>query len=200
MKAKTLRAAVAALAIAASSQALAQQGERVRGTIEKLDGSVLAVKTSDGHAVRIKLTDDARIVGVVKASMADIKPGSFIGSAATPQADGSQKALEVHIFPETMRGTGEGHRPYFIPNSTMTNGTVGNPVKGVEGNAVMLSYKGGEKKIVVPPGVPIVRYEIGDKGDLKPGAAFTILSAVKKSDGSLETNRVNVGRDGAVPQ
>jgi hypothetical protein len=200
MKAKTLRAAVAALAIAASSQALAQQGERVRGTIEKLDGSVLAVKTSDGHAVRIKLTDDARIVGVVKASMADIKPGTFIGSAATPQADGSQKALEVHIFPETMRGTGEGHRPYFIPNSTMTNGTVGNPVKGVEGNAVMLSYKGGEKKIVVPPGVPIVRYEIGDKGDLKPGAAFTILSAVKKSDGSLETNRVNVGRDGAVPQ
>jgi hypothetical protein len=200
MKAKTLRVAVAALAIAASSQALAQQGERVRGTIEKLDGSVLAVKTSDGHAVRIKLTDDVRIVGVVKASMADIKPGTFIGSAATPQPDGSQKALEVHIFPETMRGTGEGHRPYFIPNSTMTNGTVGNPVKGVEGNAVMLSYKGGEKKIVVPPGVPIVRYEIGDKGDLKPGAAFTILSAVKKSDGSLETNRVNVGRDGAVPQ
>lgn len=200
MKAKTLRAAVAALAIAASSQALAQQGERVRGTIEKLDGSVLAVKTSDGQAVRIKLTDDARVVGVVKASMADIKPGSFIGSAATPQADGSQKALEVHIFPEAMRGAGEGHRPYSIPNSTMTNGTVGNPVKGVEGDAVMLSYKGGEKKIVVPPGVPIVRYEIGDRNDLKPGAAFTILSAVKKSDGSLETNRVNVGRDGAVPQ
>ena len=200
MKAKTLRAAVAALAIAASSQALAQQGERVRGTIEKLDGSVLAVKTSDGQAVRIKLTDDARIVGVVKASMADIKPGTFIGSAATPQADGSQKALEVHIFPEAMRGTGEGHRPYFIPNSTMTNGTAGNAVKAVDGDALMVSYKGGEKKIVVPPGVPIVRYEIGDKSDLKPGAAFTILSAVKKSDGSLETNRVNVGRDGAVPQ
>jgi hypothetical protein len=200
MKAKTLRAAVAALAIAASSQALAQQGERVRGTIEKLDGSVLAVKTSDGQAVRIKLTDDARIVGVVKASMADIKPGTFIGSAATPQADGSQKALEVHIFPEAMRGTGEGHRPYSIPNSTMTNGTAGNAVKAVDGDALMVSYKGGEKKIVVPPGVPIVRYEIGDKSDLKPGAAFTILSAVKKSDGSLETNRVNVGRNGAVPQ
>ena len=200
MKAKTLRAAVAALAIAASSQALAQQGERVRGTIEKLDGSVLAVKTSDGQAVRIKLTDDARVVGVVKASMADIKPGSFIGSAATPQADGSQKALEVHIFPEAMRGTGEGHRPYFIPNSTMTNGTAGNAVKAVDGDAIMVSYKGGEKKILVPAGVPIVRYEMGDRSDLKPGAAFTILSAVKKSDGSLETNRVNVGRDGAVPQ
>ena len=200
MKAKTLRAAVAALAIAASSQALAQQGERVRGTIEKLDGSVLAVKTSDGQAVRIKLTDDARVVGVVKASMADIKPGSFIGSAATPQADGSQKALEVHIFPEAMRGTGEGHRPYFIPNSTMTNGTAGNAVKAVDGDAIMVSYKGGEKKILVPAGVPIVRYEMGDRSDLKPGAAFTILSAVKKSDGSLETSRVNVGRDGAVPQ
>jgi hypothetical protein len=200
MKAKTLRAAVAALAIVASTQALAQQGERVRGTIEKLDGSVLAVKTSDGHAVRIKLTDDARIVGVVKSSMADIKPGSFIGSAATPQADGSQKALEVHIFPEAMRGTGEGHRPYTIPNSTMTNGTAGNAVKAVDGDAIMVSYKGGEKKIVVPAGVPIVRYEIGDRSDLKPGAAFTILSAVKKSDGSLETNRVNVGREGAVPQ
>jgi hypothetical protein len=200
MKAKTLRAAVAALAIAASSQALAQQGERVRGTIEKLDGSMLAVKTSDGHAVRIKLTDDARVVGVVKASMADIKPGSFIGSAATPQADGSQKALEVHIFPEAMRGTGEGHRPYFIPNSTMTNGTAGNAVKAVDGDAIMVNYKGGEKKILVPAGVPIVRYEIGDRSDLKPGAAFTILSAVKKSDGSLETSRVNVGRNGAVPQ
>ena len=137
---------------------------------------------------------------LVKASMADIKPGSFIGSAATPQADGSQKALEVHIFPEAMRGTGEGHRPYFIPNSTMTNGTAGNAVKAVDGDAIMVSYKGGEKKILVPAGEPIVRYEIGDRSDLKPGAAFTILSAVKKSDGSLETSRVNVGRNGAVPQ
>jgi len=205
MKATVLRITVAALAAAASWQVSAQQpqGERVRGTIEKLDGTTLAVKTSDGHAMRIKLTDDARIVGVAKASMADIKEGMFIGSAAMPQADGSQKSLEIHIFPEAMRGTGEGHRPYTIPNSTMTNGTVGavgNAVASVDGNTVMLKYKGGEKKMVVPPGVPIVRYEIGDRGDLKPGAAFTILSAVKKSDGSFETNRVNVGRGGVVPQ
>ena len=201
MNATALRLTVAAL-VAASWQVSAQQpqGERVRGTIEKLDGSTLAVKTADGHAMRIKLTDDARIVGVMKASMADIKEGSFIGSAAMPQADGSQKSLEVHIFPEAMRGTGEGHRPYTIPNSTMTNGTAGNAVKAVDGDAIMVSYKGGEKKILVPAGVPIVRYEIGDRSDLKPGAAFTILSAVKKSDGSLETNRVNVGREGAVPQ
>jgi hypothetical protein len=199
---RVLGTTIAAIA-AVSLQVQAQQpaGERVRGTIEKLDGSVLAVKTTDGNAMRIRLTDDVRVVGVLKASMADIKPGSFIGSAAIPQPDGSQKALEVHIFPDAMRGTGEGHRPYTIPNSTMTNGTVGgNAVASVEGNAVMLSYKGGEKKIVVPPGVPIVRYEIGEKSDLKPGAAFTILSAVKKSDGTFETSRVNVGRDGAVPQ
>ena len=206
MKATALRVTVAALAAAAAWQVSAQQppqGERVRGTIDKLDGSTLAVKTSDGQAMRIKLTDDARIVGVMKASMADIKEGMFIGSAAMPQTDGSQKSLEIHIFPEAKRGTGEGHRPYTIPNSTMTNGTVGavgNAVTSVEGNTVMLKYKGGEKKMVVPPGVPIVRYEIGDRSDLKPGAAFTILSAVKKSDGSFETSRVNVGRNGAVPQ
>jgi len=202
MKASGLRFVIAALAAALSSPVLpqAQQGERVRGTIEKLDGDVLAVKSSDGQAMRIKLTEDARIVGVAKASLADIKPGSFIGSAAMPQPDGSQKALEVHIFPEAMRGTGEGHRPYSIPNSTMTNGTVGKAVTSVEGHTVSVAYKGGEKKIVVPSGVPIVRYEMGDRSDLKPGAAFTVLSAVKKPDGTYETNRVNVGRNGAVPQ
>jgi len=118
-----------------------------------------------------------------------------------PQADGSQKALEVHIFPESMRGTGEGHRPYAtIPDSTMTNGTVGATVASVDGSSITLKYKDGEKKIIVSPAVPIVRYEIGDKSDLKAGAAFTILSALKKPDGTLETARVNVGRDGAVPQ
>jgi hypothetical protein len=201
MKAKALGVALAVAALAPwQVRAQQPQGERVRGTIEKLDGGMLSVKSNEGHAMKIKLTDDARIVGVVKASLADIKPGTFIGSAAMPQADGSQKALEVHIFPEAMRGTGEGHRPYSIPNSTMTNGTVGNAVTGVDGNVVTLQYKGGEKKIVVSPGVPIVRYEIGNRGDLKAGAAFTVLSAVKKADGSLETSRVNVGRDGAVPQ
>jgi hypothetical protein len=201
MKPIAIRAVIAILAAAVSWQAAAQaQGVRVRGTIEKLDGNVLSVKSNEGEAMKIALAGDARVVGVVKATLADIKPGTFIGSAAMPQPDGSQKALEVHIFPEAMRGTGEGHRPYTIPNSTMTNGTAGNAVKGVDGNAVMVSYKGGEKKIIVPAGVPIVRYEIGDRSDLKPGAAFTVLSAVKKSDGTFETNRVNVGRGGAVPQ
>jgi hypothetical protein len=184
----------------ASGWAQQPQTTRIRGTIEKLDGNTLSVKSRDGAEMEIKLADDVRVVDIVKASLSDIKEGSFVGSAAMPQADGSQKALEVHIFPESMRGTGEGHRPYTIPNSTMTNGTVGATVAGVDGSTITLKYKEGEKKIIVGPDIPIVRYEIGDKSDLKEGAAFTILSAEKKPDGTLETARVNVGRDGVTPQ
>jgi len=139
---------------------------------------------------------------VVKASMADVKEGSFIGSAAMPQPDGTQRALEVHIFPEEMRGTGEGHRPYApVPQSTMTNGaTAGSPVKGVDGSTITIKYKEGEKKIVVPPDTPVVRYVVGSSSDLKPGAHFTVLAATKKPDGSYEASRINVGRDGVVPQ
>lgn len=186
----------------ASASVWAQQPQtmRIRGTIEKFEGNTLSVKSRDGAEMQVKLTDDARVVDVVKASLSDIKEGLFVGSAAMPQTDGSQKALEVHIFPESMRGTGEGHRPYTIPNSTMTNGTVGASVAGVDGSTVTLKYKEGEKKIIVGPDIPIVRYEIGDKSHLQEGAAFTILSAEKKPDGTLETARVNVGRDGVVPQ
>jgi hypothetical protein len=185
------------------SSAIAQQQQtlRVRGTIEKAEGNVLALKSSDGSALKLTLVPNARVVAVVKATMADIKPGTFLGSAAMPQPDGSQKALEVHIFPEEMRGTGEGHRPYNIPNSTMTNGTAaGATVAGVDGSAMIVKYKGGEQKIVVPPGVPIVRYAIGSNDDLKSGAHFTVLRAVKKPDGTFEADRINVGRDGVVPQ
>jgi hypothetical protein len=190
-------AIAAALCTAATAQTL-----RVRGTIEKADGNVLTLKSSDGAQLKLTLTDDARIVAVVKASMADIKEGTFLGSAAMPQADGSQKALEVHIFPEQMRGTGEGHRPYApVPNSTMTNGSAsGMTVAGVQGSTIVVKYKEGEKKIIVPADVPIVRYEIGGKSDLKAGAHFTVLAATKKPDGTLEANRINVGRDGVTPQ
>src|SRR5262245_32410801 len=183
-----------------SASAQQPQTQRLRGTIEKLDGNVLSVKTRDGtHAVT--LTDNVQVVGVVKASLADIKEGAYLGSAAMPQPDGSQKALEVHIFPESMRGTGEGHRPYApVAGGTMTNGTVNATVTAVDGHTMTVKYRDGEKKIVIPPDVPIVTYVIGDKTDLKSGAAFTILAATKKPDGSLETARVNVGRDGAVPQ
>ena len=131
------------------------------------------------------LTDNAQIIAVVKASMADIKEGTFIGSAAMPQPDGSQKAMEVHIFPEAMRGTARGIGRTPRPGSTMTNGTAaGATVSGVDGPTIMVKYKDGEKKIVVPPNTPIVRYEIGSAADLKPGAAFTMMAATKKPDGS----------------
>ena len=175
---------------------------RVRGTIEKVDGNALTLKSTDGSEVRLTLTENAMIVAVVKASLGDIKEGTFLGSAAMPRPDGSQKALEVHIFPEQMRGTGEGHRAYApVPNSTMTNGTAaGAIVTGVDGAGITVKYKDGEKKIIVPPNVPIVRYEIGGKNDLKPGAHFTVLAATKKSNGTFEASRINVGRDGTVPQ
>ena len=190
----------AVLTVASASSALAQQTMRVRGTIEKVDGNTLTVKSGDGADVTLMLTADAQIVGVVKATLADVKPGSFVGSAAMPQADGSQKALEVHIFAESQRGTGEGHRPFTVPNSTMTNGTVGDMVTSTDGQSLTVKYKGGEKTITVPPGVPIVRYEVGERSELKPGAHVTATSALKKADGSLEASRINVGRDGAVPQ
>ena len=200
----TLKLVLAGSLVAASyAVAFAQQTPtvRMRGTIEKVDGNTLTLKTRDGEA-KLALTGNATIVAVVKATLADVKEGTFLGSAAMPQPDGSQKALEIHIFPEQMRGTGEGHRPYApVANSTMTNGTAaGATVAGVDGSSILLKYKDGEKKIVVPPGVPIVRYEIGSKADLKAGAAFTVLAATKKPDGSLAAARINVGRDGTVPQ
>ena len=202
MRASKLRVVIAAAVLTAVgiAGASAQQTVRIRGTVEKVDGNTVVVKSADGAEVTLTLTANAAIVGVVKASLADIKAGSFVGSAAMPQADGSQKALEVHIFAESQRGTGEGHRPYTVPNSTMTNGTVGDMVTATDGGTLTIKYKEGEKKIVVPPGVPIVRYEIGDRSEVKPGAHITALNAVKKQDGSIEAPRLNVGRDGLVPQ
>jgi hypothetical protein len=187
-----------------ASVASAQQPSaiRIRGVIEAVNDNVLTLKSRDGAEVKLALAENARIVAVVKATLAEIKEGTFLGSAAIPQADGSQKAVEVHIFPEEMRGTGEGHRPYpSVANGTMTNGTAtGATVAGVDGSKITVKYKDGEKQIIVTPDVPIVRYEIGTKSDLKTGASFTVLAATKKSDGTFETNRINVGRDGAVPQ
>ena len=189
----------ASCAIAAAQQA---QTVLLRGTITKVDGDAMMLKLSTGEEAKLSLTPNAQIVAVVKASMADIKDNTFLGSAAMPQPDGSQKALEVHIFPEAMRGTGEGHRPYApVPNSTMTNGAVsGATVTHVDGSAITVKYKDGEKKIIVPPNVPIVRYEIGGASDLKVGAAFRVLAATKQPDGSYTAPRINVGRDGVTPQ
>jgi hypothetical protein len=180
--------------------AQAQQMMRLRGVIEGVNGKTLMARSDKGDQLKLNLAEKMLVVDVVKASMAEIKEGSFIGSGAMPQPDGSQKAIEVHIFPESMRGTGEGFRPWDgAPNSTMTNGTVGNAVTAVEGPVITVKYKDGEKKIIVTPEVPIVRYEIGDMSGLKPGVAFTVVRATKKPDGSFDIDRINVGRDGLVP-
>lgn len=197
-------ALIGTAASAAPGVALAQQNAaqtvRLRGVIEKIDGRTVLAKSSKGEELKLNLADKALVVAVVKASMADIKPGLFIGSGAMPQPDGSQKALEVHIFAESMRGTGEGFRPWDgAPNSTMTNGTVGLSVSGVDGPVVTVQYKDGEKKITVGPDVPIVRYEITDTGAIAPGAPFTAVATGKAADGSFDVSRINVGRGGASP-
>jgi hypothetical protein len=192
---------VAALAATVSvSTAYAQQTQRLRGTIEKVDGNKLLVKTPNGEAT-LNLTNNAVVVGVHKASVADIKEGSYIGSGALPQPDGTQKAVEVHIFAESQRGTGDGHRDNWdgAPNGTMTNGAVGQAVSGVDGPVITVKYKDGEKKIIVGPNVPIVRYEVGDKGELKPGVAINVAAAAKQADGTFTAGRLNVGLDGATP-
>jgi len=194
---------VAALGlILAASASLAQQPQtvRVRGTVEAADGPMITVKSRDGQSYKVKLTDNATVRGIVKAALSDIKENSFIGVTGMPQADGSQKAVEIHIFPEAMRGTGEGHRPWdLVPNSTMTNATVGQMVKAVAGDEITLKYKDGEKKIVVAPDTVIVTYLPGDKSELKPGAKIFIAAANKKDDGTLEAAAVSVGRDGITP-
>jgi hypothetical protein len=194
---------VAALGlIVATSASLAQQPQtvRVRGTVEAADGPMITVKSRDGQAYKVKLTDNAVVRGIVKAALSDIKENSFIGVTGMPQADGSQKAVEIHIFPEAMRGTGEGHRPWdLVPNSTMTNATVAQMVKAVAGDEITLKYKDGEKKIVVAPDTIFVTYLPGDKSELKSGAKIFIAAANKKDDGTLEAAAVSVGRDGITP-
>jgi hypothetical protein len=180
---------------------------RVRGTIDQIEGSMMIVKSREGDTLRIKLADDGSVIALEKASLADIKPNSYVGSTAMPQPDGTWKAVEVHIFPEAMRGTGEGDRPYdYRPQSTMTNGTVNNvgkstvggTVSSEEGSTLTLSYKDGSKKIEVTLETVIVSYLPGSRDELKPGARIYIPAATRQADGTLMTARINVGR-GIVP-
>ncbi len=193
--------AVAMLALSSLS-ALAQPAPttRIRGTIESVDGNLLGIKTREGSDVKVRMTDNAAVFAVVKTSLSEIKEGSYIGVTALPEPDGTQKAIAVHIFPENQRGAAEGFRPWDArANSTMTNATVAQTVKGTDGQNITVKYKDGEKKVVVPPETPIVTFVATDKSEIKPGAKLIILSAVKKEDGTLEANRVNVGRDGVTP-
>jgi hypothetical protein len=174
---------------------------RVVGTVESFDGQMLAVKSSKLGEVKINLTADATVFGVAKATLADVKQGSYIGVGAIPQPDGSQRAVQVTVMAESQRGLSEGHRPWDArPNSTMTNGTIDQTVAGVDGQVLTVKYRDGEKKIIVPPDAAIQAYVVSDKSELKPGAHIAIVRAVKKPDGLLEANRVNVGRGDLVPQ
>jgi hypothetical protein len=190
-----------ALLATSSTVALAQQTSpsRVRGTIESVDGETLMVKSRSGEDVKLKMTGDLRVVGIVKIALSDIKVGSFIGTTTVPGPDGGNNAVEVHVFPEDMRGTGEGSRPYDLrPNSSMTNATVAESVIGNDGHTLLIKYKEGEKKVVVGPDTPVVTYVPAGRSDLKPGAK--VIAFLKKlPDGSFETNRVSVGRDGLTP-
>jgi hypothetical protein len=200
----TFRRPLIALAMVAASTvyAIAQKApvpSRVRGTIEAVDGDTLTVKSRGGEDVKLHMTSDMRVVGITRISLSDIKVGSFIGTTTVPGPDGMPTAVEVHVFPEDMRGTGEGSRPWDLkPNSTMTNATVSESVVGNDGHTLLVKYKDGEKKVLVTPETPVVTYVPADKSDLKDGAK--VIAFMKQlPDGSFETNRVSVGRDGLTP-
>ena len=202
MRMVTLRAfsAAALSLLAVTSIANAQGTVRLRGTVDRIEGSMYVIKLSDGTEAKVAPTEKALFVAIVKASLSDIKQGSFVGTTGMPQADGSQKAIEVHIFPEAMRGTGEGHYPWDLrPQSTMTNANVEQTATGVDGQTLTLKYKDGEKKILVPPDAMIVTYVPGDKSEITPGTKIFIAAAKKLDDGTFQTPRINYGKNGLGP-
>lgn len=195
MTRRTLGATAVALLFATSmAAAQAPAMVRVRATIDKVDGRTLDVKARDGAMMKVKLADNAPVNEVVKATLADIKDGDFIAVTAMPQPDGTQKAVAILIFPEAMRGVGEGFRPWDLePNSTMTNATVANEVTGNDGKTLTVKYKDGEKKIAVAENSVIVEYKKASASDLKSGQKIFVAGAKKLADGTLEAPNVAFG-------
>lgn len=172
---------------------------RVRGTISKADGPMLTVRTRSGEDVMIRLAENLAVSTVVRAALSDIRPNSYVGTAAVPQPDGTLRALEVLIFPEAMRGAGEGHSPWdLLPESTMTNATVADSVDAVAGRSLTLRYKTGQKTVLVPPDAPVVTFTPGQRSDLRPGETV-FLGAQQQADGAYQTARVTVSKDGVAP-
>ena len=189
-----------ALICIATPASAADDTVRIRGTIESVEGPVYVVKNRDGAELKLTVTDNPLFVAISPSTMADIKPGMFVGSAGMMQADGTQKAIEVHIFPESMRGTGEGHYDWDLkPQSKMTNANVEQTVAGVDGQLLSVKYKDGEKKLLVTPETVVVTYVPGNRDDLKPGTKIFVAAAKKQPDGTLQTPRITYGRNGAGP-
>ena len=191
------RPLIAVLMVAASTAyALAQRAPgptRVRGTIETVDGDTMTVKSRSGEGVKLHMTPDMKVVGITRITLSDIKVGSFIGTTTVPGPDGVPTAVEVHVFPEDMRGTGEGSRPYDLkPNSTMTNATVSESVVSNDGHTIMVKYKDGEMKVLVTPETPVVTYVSADKSDLKAGARMIALVPLPPSRCSKIQPKVTV--------
>jgi hypothetical protein len=187
-----------ASAPAASTAPAASSTQRLRGSIESFDGTTLVVKERSGEVLRLALAETFAINEVVPTELASIRPGSFIGTAAMPRADGTLQALEVLVFPEQARGTGEGHFPWDLqPGSTMTNATVADVVGQAQGRTLRLRYKDGEKTVLVPEGVPVVTVKPGDRALLVPGAKVLVTAQLR--DGKPTALRVIAGRNGFAP-
>jgi hypothetical protein len=197
---QVMAAAALAALFAVSTAWGQQQTQRVAGTIDKVEGKTLYIKSASGP-VTLTLTDNAVIVARVKATAADIKAGDYVATGGVPQPDGTQKAVELRIFPDSMRGNGDGHRPGWpgAPNGTMTNGAVGQTVTSVDGPVLTVKYKDGEKKIIVGPSVPVSRLEMADRSELKSGAAVAAAAATKQPDGTFTAARIDFGRGDVVP-
>jgi hypothetical protein len=191
-----LIAAVSAVAVA---QAPANPPVRIRGTVEKIDGQILTIKANNGQSMTIKLADNFVVMGIAKASIDDIGSGKFIGTTTVGERDGALVALEVHIFPENMRGTGEGHYDWDLrPASKMTNANVANVTNMGKDRVLTVQYKGGEKKVLVPQNAVVVAFTPAERSELKPGAKVFVNSQ-RQPDGSLTAPRVNVGLKGQIP-
>lgn len=173
--------------------------QNLRGTIARVSGDTIEIREDAGRSAAVHLTNDAKVVSVAAASLSDVKPGSFIGTAATARSDGTLQAKEIHIFPNSMRGAGEGHRAWDLgPNSTMTNGTVAQ-VSNVAANTLTVNYKGADKVVTVTPNTEIVTLVPGDRSELQPGARIFVPGATENTEGSLEASRLTVGKNGLAP-
>jgi hypothetical protein len=172
---------------------------RVRGMIESINGDLLIVKKNDGHNVTMKMTPNAAVTGVEKIVLSDIAPGAYVGVTSVADAQGNQKATEVHLFPNSLRGAGEGTRPWdTAPNSSMTNGGLDKMVESNDGRTLTVKYRGGEKQVVVTPETAVVKLVPGKRSDLQEGARIVAATA-RTADGALETSRISVGLNGLTP-